>query len=239
VEIVGGGTRVGCVKRTLAGILGLDMKATNNGLSTTMNADEAVARGAALQSAILSPRFKVLPYEIIEYQPFPIKISWDADEDAEGIEVEGQAEGNPMPTNSVIMFERGSNFPCVRRVTLRRDGDFKVSATYDESAANFQFPESSSKDIASLNIKAPSGAENKIRVNVKLDINGCVTLSSAQLVEEVVEEETEGKEMDTAEGESKKEDKKEEKKKKVKKTNLEFSISRPMELTKKRIQCRC
>eukprot|EP00552_Chaetoceros_brevis_P003505 CAMPEP_0197739190 /NCGR_PEP_ID=MMETSP1435-20131217/18430_1 /TAXON_ID=426625 /ORGANISM="Chaetoceros brevis, Strain CCMP164" /LENGTH=33 /DNA_ID= /DNA_START= /DNA_END= /DNA_ORIENTATION= len=33
-----------------------------------MNADEAVSRGAALQSAILSPRFKVLPYEIVEAQ---------------------------------------------------------------------------------------------------------------------------------------------------------------------------
>lgn len=228
IEIVGGGTRVGCVKRTLATILGLDAKATNNGLSTTMNADEAVARGAALQSAILSPRFKVLPYEIIEYQPFPIKIAWDAEE-GEGVEVEGQVEGNPMPTNSVVMFERGSNFPCVRRVTLRRKGDFNVFATYDESALGYKFSETSSRDIATLKIKSPAGTENKVRVNVKLDINGCITLSSAQLVEEIVEEETEGdkeKEMDTSEGE-----KKEEKKKKIKKTNLEFSIFKPMELT--------
>jgi len=230
IELVGGGTRVGCVKRTLSSVLGLDMKAINNGLSTTMNADEAVARGAALQSAILSPRFKVLPYEIIEYQPFPIKIAWDADEEAEGIEVEGQAEGNPMPTNSVIMFERGSNFPCVRRVTLRRNGDFKVAASYDETASTYQLSESTSKDIASLNIKAPAGAENKIRVNVKLDIHGCITLSSAQLVEEVIEEESEEKEKE-AEAGDKKEEKKEEKKKKVKKTNLEFSVSRPMEMT--------
>ena len=56
VEIVGGCTRIGFVKSKLEKILG---GAT---LSTTMNADEAVARGAALQSAILSPRFKVLPY---------------------------------------------------------------------------------------------------------------------------------------------------------------------------------
>lgn len=233
VEIVGGGTRVGCVKRTLASILGLNTKATNNGLSTTMNADEAVARGTALQSAILSPRFKVLPYEIIEYQPFPVKIAWDADESVDGVEVDGQVEGNAMPTNSVIMFERGSNFPSVRRVTLRRNGDFNVSATYDESSLNHQYSASTTRDIANFHIKAPSGAENKIRVNVKLDINGCITLSSAQLVEDIVEEETEAenKEIETTEGEGKKEEKKEEKKKKIKKTNLEFTISRPMEMT--------
>jgi len=230
IEIVGGGSRVGCLKRTLSAILGLNAKSANN-LSTTMNADEAVARGTALQSAILSPRFKVLPYEIVEYQPFPIKIAWDADETGEGVEVEGQVEGNPMPTNSVIMFQRGSNFPCVRRVTLRRNGDFNVFATYDESSLNHQFPTETSREIATLHVKAPSGAENKIRVNVKLDINGCITLSSAQLVEEIVEEETDAdkaNEMDTSEGETKKE----EKKKKIKKTNLEFSMSRPMSMSK-------
>ena len=227
VEIVGGGSRVGCVKRTLASILGLNAKATNNGLSTTMNADEAVARGAALQSAILSPRFKVLPYDIVEYQPFPIKIAWDSDENGEGVEVEGQVDGSSMPTNSVIMFQRGSNFPCVRRVTLRRKGDFTVSATYDESSLSHQFPAESSRDIANLHIKAPAGSENKIRVNVKLDINGCVTLSSAQLVEEIVEEETDA-DKETTDDDAKKEDKK----KKIKKTNLDFSISRPMEMTK-------
>eukprot|EP00957_Ditylum_brightwellii_P051269 3887618-Ditylum_brightwellii.AAC.1 len=118
VEIVGGATRVGRVKEVLAGILGLDATATNCGLSTTMNADEAVCRGAALQSAILSPRFKVLPYEIMEYQPYPVKISWEGDIQQDGMEVEGDADGSAVPTNSVIMFERGSNFPSVRRVTL-------------------------------------------------------------------------------------------------------------------------
>ncbi len=90
VEIVGGSTRIGCFKRELTKILGQNM-------STTMNADEAVARGAALQSAILSPRFKVLPYEIQEAQPYPIKISWDEEVGGsaqQGVEVDGDVEGS-------------------------------------------------------------------------------------------------------------------------------------------------
>lgn len=231
IELVGGGSRVGCVKRTLASILALDAKLTNNGLSTTMNADEAVARGCALQSAILSPRFKVLPYDIIEYQPFPVKISWDGEaENGQGVEVEGQADGSAMPTNSVVMFERGSNFPCVRRVTLRRAGEFIVSASYDDSAMNYLFPKGSSQEIATFSIKAPPGAENKIRVNVKQDVHGTISLSSAQLVEDIIEEEPEpSKDVEPAEGDAKKEV---EKKKKIKKTNLDFTISRPIELTK-------
>lgn len=228
VEIVGGGSRVGCVKRALAKILGLDIDATNNGLSTTMNADEAVARGAALQSAILSPRFKVLPYEIIEAQPFPVKISWESD----GSEpVEGEEA-----TDSVVMFDRNSNFGVVRRVTLRRAGEFTVTASYDEKAMEYNcFPDADSKSIVDFKIKAPAGNDNKIRVNVKQDINGCILLSSAQMVEEIIEEEKAAdEEMKDGEAKEGEEAKKEEpeKKKKIKKTNLEFTEVRPMSWTK-------
>merc|ERR1711953_155989 len=230
IEIVGGGSRVGCVKRTLAKILGLNASATNNGLSTTLNADEAIARGAALQSAILSPRFKVLPYEIIECTPFPVKVSWDGEVEEEG------------GTNSVVMFDRGSNFSVVRRVTLRREGEFFVNASYNDTADNFEFPEGVSKDIVTFKIKAPKGNENKIRVNVKQDIHGTILLSSVQMVEEVVEEDKdeemkEGEDGAAKEGEGEEKEKEEakpekEKKKKIKKTNLEFSESRPLEWTK-------
>merc|ERR1712165_358290 len=218
IEIVGGGSRVGCVKRTLAKILGLNASATNNGLSTTLNADEAIARGAALQSAILSPRFKVLPYEIVECTPFPVKVSWDGEVEEDG------------GTNSVVMFNRGSNFNLVRRVTLRREGEFAVNVSYNDTADNFEFPAGVSKDIVTFKIKAPKGNENKIRVNVKQDIHGTILLSSAQMVEEVVEEDKdeemkEGEDGAAKEGEGEAKEKEEakpekEKKKKIKKTNL-------------------
>jgi heat shock protein 4 len=226
VEIVGGSTRIGCVKRELIKILGQNM-------STTMNADEAVARGAALQSAILSPRFKVLPYEIQEAQPYPIKISWDEEVGGaaqQGVEVDGDVEGSNLPTNSVVMFDRGLNFPIVRRVTLRRSGDFVVKAAYDESAVPFGFPESALREIATFKIKMPVGEDKKVRVNVKQDIHGIITLSSAQMVEEIEEEPTE---VEAKEGEEPKEG---EKKKKIKKTNLEFTLSRPLSWTKGEIE---
>lgn len=49
VEIVGGATRVNCVKLRLAELLKLDKTKLNYGLGTTLNADEAVSRGCALQ----------------------------------------------------------------------------------------------------------------------------------------------------------------------------------------------
>merc|ERR1719410_1509092 len=224
VEIVGGGSRVGCVKRALSTFLGLNYSATNYGLSTTLNADESVARGAALQSAILSPRFRVAPYEIIEYQPYPILVSWEGDANTPAESGEGDAP------NSVIMFDRASNFPLVRRVTLKRQGEFQVTASYDQVAEEYGllFHSSVPSNIAAFKIKAPTGSDNKVRVNIKQDIHGIITLSSVQMVEEIEEEET------PAEKQEKDEVKKDEpdKKKKIKKTNLEYTIVRPMEWTK-------
>lgn len=217
VEIVGGSSRIGFVKAKIEEILG---GAT---LSTTMNADEAVARGAALQSAILSPRFKVLPYDIVEHQPLPVTLSWDEDK-AEGIEVD--PDGSDMPTNSVVMFPRGLNFPIVRRVTLKRQGAFQVNCSYDKSATDFGLEKGSTQAIASWTIKAPTDGEKKVRVNVKSDLHGIIQMSTAQMVEEVEDD-----------GEAKEEDGKEdgEKKKKVKKTNLEYTMTRPLEWSKEEI----
>ena len=161
-EIVGGSTRINSVKRRLMEI----MKIPN--LSTTMNADEAVARGAAMQSAILSPRFKVLPYDIDESQSLPVKISWDEESDeGKGIEVDlDDGVSDMSPNNSAILVDRGLSFPVVRRITLRRSGSFGVRCSYDESAHKYGLPKGPPRDIASFSIKAPSGEPHKVRVNV-------------------------------------------------------------------------
>jgi heat shock protein 4 len=210
VELIGGGTRVACVKRRLASILGLDASLVNTGLHTTMNADEAVARGCALQSAILSPRFKVLPYEIVERQIHGVTVSWEGEAEADDAEEEdekgaGEAAGADAAASSVVMFERGSNFPLVRRVTVRKSGPFTIKASYgDVSAAGSRLDASTPPEIATFTITAPDAATpNKIRVNVKQDVSGIVTLSSAQSMEEVKEEE--GKEPEAKEGEEGKE----------------------------------
>ena len=52
VEIVGGSSRVPAIKRLIE-------KVFKQTPSTTLNQDEAVARGCALQCAMLSPTFKV------------------------------------------------------------------------------------------------------------------------------------------------------------------------------------
>merc|ERR1719254_477997 len=81
VEIVGGGSRVPWVKRVCSEAFG------GKSLSTTMNQEESVARGCALQAAILSPLYKVRDFKVEDTTPFSVLVGWmgsSADSAAQG-----------------------------------------------------------------------------------------------------------------------------------------------------------
>lgn len=71
VEIVGGSSRIPSIKNLIESIFG---KHPN----TTMNQDEAVARGCALQCAMLSPAVRVREFSVTDLQNYPVKLVWDA-----------------------------------------------------------------------------------------------------------------------------------------------------------------
>lgn len=70
VELAGGSSRVPAIKKLVEEVFGKP-------LSTTLNQDESVARGCALQCAMLSPAVRVRDFSVTDIQPYPIKICWD------------------------------------------------------------------------------------------------------------------------------------------------------------------
>lgn len=77
VEIAGGSSRVPAIKRLVEEVFGRP-------ISTTLNQDEAVARGCALQCAMLSPAVRVREFSVTDIQPYPLKLTWDATQGEEG-----------------------------------------------------------------------------------------------------------------------------------------------------------
>lgn len=53
----------------IANGVAIDKSQVNSGLSTTMNADEATARGTAWQAALLSTRFRVKEFQVARSDP--------------------------------------------------------------------------------------------------------------------------------------------------------------------------
>ena len=72
VEIVGAGVRVPAIKALIKKVFGLDP-------TTSLNQDEAVARGCAIQCAILSPTLKVKDFAIGDVCPYGVELRWPAD----------------------------------------------------------------------------------------------------------------------------------------------------------------
>ncbi|CAK4068484.1 unnamed protein product [Aphanomyces euteiches] len=212
VEIVGGGVRVASVKRRLADILGLDKEKPNMGLSTTLNADEAVSRGCALQCAILSPLFKVKDFSITDINNFPVRVSWEHTEAAAPADDEHHDDedgpSHAASSNSILILTRKDDFPTTKRVTFRRAEPLVIEANYDETALPY-LPPSPFTNLGKFTITGMTAGENgeapRIRVNIRQDIHGLIEVASGQMMVEIKEEEKkEGEEA--KEGEEKKEE---------------------------------
>ena len=168
IEIVGGSSRVNIVKRCISDIFNLDKKAINYGLKTTMNADEAVARGCALQCAMLSSRIKMKPFEIVERLFYGVKIVID-------------------DNNSIPLFKRGTAYPCKPKIlTLANiSSSFNISIMYDDESV-LLLPDGEDRLISKHSISFTNDkhgkANNDARITFDIDRNGCIIFKGAHLM---------------------------------------------------------
>ncbi|XP_075418890.1 heat shock protein 105 kDa isoform X2 [Tenrec ecaudatus] len=170
VEIVGGTTRIPAVKDAIAKFFGKDV-------STTLNADEAVARGCALQCAILSPAFKVREFSVTDAVPFPISLVWNHDsEDTEGMHE---------------VFSRNHPAPFSKVLTFLRSGPFELEAFYSDPQG-VPYPEAKIGRFFIQNVSAQKDGEKaKVKVKLRVNTHGIFTVSTASMVEKVPTEEGE------------------------------------------------
>ncbi|XP_044966960.1 heat shock 70 kDa protein 15-like [Hordeum vulgare subsp. vulgare] len=162
VEVVGSGSRVPAVMKIITEFFGKEPR-------RTMNASECVARGCALQCAILSPTFKVREFQVNEGFPFSVALSWKPDaQDNESQQTVVFPKGNPMPSIKALTFYRSSTFAVD---VLNVDTD-DLQITHKISTYTIG-PFQSSK-----------GEKAKLKVKVRLNIHGIVSLESATMLEE-------------------------------------------------------
>lgn len=198
VEIVGGSTRISMIKKVLGETLGLDATAVNFGLKTTMNADEAVARGAALQAAILSSRMKVKPFTIVDKLSYGVIVHFDnnsaSSSDAEEDE-EGKVDSVDIKpaSSSCQLYNRGDEFPHKpRRITFKnKTSDFSVRLSYDELSAKY-LPKGEDREIGTFSLKIPAklveSGPKDVRVTFNIDKHGVVFIQACELMEGFIEE---------------------------------------------------
>uniref|UniRef100_A0A4W5RFC8 Heat shock protein family A (Hsp70) member 4 like n=1 Tax=Hucho hucho TaxID=62062 RepID=A0A4W5RFC8_9TELE len=162
VEVVGGATRIPSIKERISKFFGKDV-------STTLNADEAVARGCALQCAIMSPAFKVREFSITDVVPFPITLRWKSPtEDGVG-ECEVYSKNHAAPFSKVITFHKKEPFDLEAFYSLPQELPYPDIRIGCFSVQNV--------------VPQPDGESSKVKVKVRVNVHGIFSVSSASLIE--------------------------------------------------------
>eukprot|EP00929_Paragymnodinium_shiwhaense_P013915 TRINITY_DN121762_c0_g1_i1.p1 TRINITY_DN121762_c0_g1~~TRINITY_DN121762_c0_g1_i1.p1 ORF type:complete len:954 (-),score=355.57 TRINITY_DN121762_c0_g1_i1:294-3155(-) len=189
VEVVGGSSRVPWVKKMISEAFG------GKTLSTTMNQEESVARGCALQAAILSPLYKVRDFKVEDGSPYPVNVGWTGvatEETAEAAAVDENGDvlmgGKEGEVKTATVFGPNSAMNTVKTMTFFRKAPFHIQAEYAEPS---MLPLGTPKELGSWHIDLPKQLEaKKVKVRAKLTLHGTFTIDGAQLVEEEEYEET-------------------------------------------------
>uniref|UniRef100_A0A8C2G2G1 Heat shock protein 4a n=1 Tax=Cyprinus carpio TaxID=7962 RepID=A0A8C2G2G1_CYPCA len=164
VESIGGASRIPAIKERISKYFGKE-------LSTTLNADEAVARGCALQCAILSPAFKVREFSITDVVPYPISLKWTSAAD-EGI-------------SDCEVFLKNHAAPFSKVLTFYRREPFSLEAYYS-NPKELPYPDPTIGQFNILKVvPQPSGESSKVKVKVRVNVHGVFSVSGASLVEVV------------------------------------------------------
>uniref|UniRef100_A0A8C7XCP1 Heat shock protein 4 like n=1 Tax=Oryzias sinensis TaxID=183150 RepID=A0A8C7XCP1_9TELE len=162
VELVGGATRIPSIKDRIAKYFCKD-------ISTTLNADEAVARGCALQCAILSPAFKVREFSITDVVTFPITLRWKTPTE-DGL---GECE----------VFGKNHSAPFSKVITFHKKEPFDLEAFYS-NPQELPYPDHRIGCFSVQNVvPQPDGDSSKVKVKVRVNIHGIFSVSSASLIE--------------------------------------------------------
>ena len=198
IEVVGGSSRIPAFKNKLKELLDKE-------LSFTLNQDEAIARGCALQCAILSPVFKVRDFSVNDINHYPIKFQW-------------KSASDPNKISDLEVFPRNQSLPCTKILTFYRKEEFAIEAHYNLPKNSSQI----SSYIGSFvikNVKPNKKDENElstVKVKARMNIHGIVSLEQAYAV---VEEEDSKPEKEKVDEENKEKDSSS---KKIKKFELNF-----------------
>lgn len=153
IILVGGSTRIPCVQEAVKKFFGKEP-------SKSVNPDEAVAIGAAIQGAILNKDSGVGDIVLLDVTPLQLGI---------------ETVGNVLTT----MVEANTTIPCKKSMTFSNAVDMQANATIVVYTGNRPMAYQN-KLLGQFNIEltpSPRGM-NQIEVNFDIDANGIITVSA-------------------------------------------------------------
>jgi len=176
IELVGGSTRVPSVRARI------QQAFPGKILSTTLNQDEAVARGATFSCAMLSPVFRVRDFHLHDITHYPIKVQWPV------------SATDPDDDTELVVFPQGNGIPSTKVLSFYRKESFDIEAFYADPNL---LPGTINPWIAKFTAKEvpadPKGDITCVKLKTRLNLHGVMSFEGAYVeeVEEKVEQKAE------------------------------------------------
>ncbi|EDR11689.1 uncharacterized protein LACBIDRAFT_189161 [Laccaria bicolor S238N-H82] len=171
IELIGGTTRVPAVRQRIQEAF------PGKFLSTTLNQDEAIARGATFACAMLSPVFRVRDFHVSDINHFPIKVQWTA------------TPTDPDDDTELVVFPQGNSIPSTKVLSFYRKEPFNIESVYAQPEL---LPGGISPWIANFTAKevppTANGDATCVKLKTRLNLHGVMSFAGAY-VEEVEEKE--------------------------------------------------
>eukprot|EP00667_Euglena_gracilis_P002070 EG_transcript_2066 len=198
VEILGGGSRIPIVKATVAEVFGKTPQ-------TTLNASETISKGCGIMGAMLSPKFKVREFSVIDANPIAINLGYFSDKTSNPV-----SDPNfPQINKKMVVLKPGDACPKTLNLIFDRSQDFELFVFY-EDVPEVRYT-GSDLLIGKWRVsQLPAAAEkSSVKVNLRMNPSMLINVEGAFVLEEWEEEEVievpkkEEKEEKPAEAENK------------------------------------
>ncbi|KAJ4488953.1 heat shock protein 70 family [Lentinula edodes] len=184
VELIGGSSRIPAVRARIAECF------PGKTLSTTLNQDEAVARGATFSCAMLSPVFRVREFSVSDINAYPIKVQW------------APVPSDPEEDTELVVFGEGNAMPSTKILSFYRKDPFDIEAVYAKpenlpGGINPWIAKFTAKEVPQLGQENPADAV-QVKLKTRLNANGILGFEGAYV--ETREDKDEPAPMDGVEG---------------------------------------
>merc|ERR550537_27660 len=176
VEVIGSCKMIPSFRTALDGWLG-------KSVSTTLSATDAIAKGASLQAAILSPAFRVREFKVVDKSPYPITIVWQPYNATK----EQADEAAKDPENVYDVFQRFNVLPSTKMLTFDKIEPFQLVAYYKTPELLPPGTPTMLGCFKVASVPAPKDGKllgRKIKVKARLTLHGTLQLDTAQTWDE-------------------------------------------------------
>ncbi|KAF5401043.1 hypothetical protein PHET_05797 [Paragonimus heterotremus] len=151
IELVGGSSRIPILKEMI-------YKVFNKRPQSTLNAEEVIARGCAIQSAATLKHFKVENIKPVCFNLYSISLCWTSSTGEKTIE----------------LFPKTYKTPPVRTVRVTFSAGFVLNLRYSQSKLH----------IGTLKFSTKSKVYQTFRIKLKIDNNGLVVVDCVEKIED-------------------------------------------------------